>query len=135
MLVRDVYSNAPIPVDAQFIGIGVEDADNLFQFYFASEMGGNQVHCINIRPQLMLDIIKGECGNKLPSDTELIGISVHEAFTFLRLDVKSNKFEPSDSGQMPLIQVRYEGGTFMVLDQSHPDLPSTEHRKIVEAVN
>ena len=106
-LIRDTYPNSPVPPDAQLFSIGIDREKNLISFHFYS-VANPMVNCVQLPPPLLLNIVKAQSEGLIPFDAELKGMSVHEQFTWLRLEVYSNKFKDSDSKTMPLIQFRYE---------------------------
>lgn len=118
-LIRDTYQGAPVPMDAQLFALGIESRENLLQLYFSSA-SNPLVRCIQLRPTSLLEILKAKSEGIVPSDAELKGISIHQHFTVLRMEVASDKFEPGESRELPMIQMRYEMGKLWVLDQSQP---------------
>lgn len=119
-LIRDTYQGAPIPMDAQLFALGIEARENLLQLYFSSA-SNPLVRCIQLRPTGLLEILKAKSEGMIPSDAELKGISIHQHFTVLRMEVASDKFAASETPSMPMIQMRYELGKLLVLDQSQAE--------------
>ena len=119
-LIRDSYQSAPIPADAQLFALGVESRENLLQLYFNSA-SNPLVRCIQIKPASLLEILKTKSEGMIPSDAELRGISVHQHFTVIRMEVSSDKFPLSECKELPMIQIRYELGKLWVNDQSQPE--------------
>lgn len=118
-LFHDTRPNIPLPVDAQFQGIGFEDAgvDSQIQFFFTSQVAPWE-HCFALKPQLFFDILVDLADGLLPFDSELDGIEISKNFTVLMLRVKSSHWPPAPTDQMPLYHLRYDLGRLTLVDPS-----------------
>jgi len=112
-LIRDTYPQSPVPSDALFQAVGVDREKNLIYFHFYSIISP-QISCAAMQPQLLLDFLKGHAEGAIPLDAEMVGISVHNDLTLMRLDARSTKFDAIPNDATPVIEIRYEGGELLV---------------------
>lgn len=114
-LFHDTQPGLPIPKDAHFQGIGVEDAgsDSRIEFYFSSEIAP-QEHCLAMKPHYFFKVLLDLCMGLMPMDSELDGIEVSQNFTMILLRVKSSKWPPALSATLPLWHLRYEGKRLLI---------------------
>lgn len=124
-LIRDTYTNAPVPADSQFFGISVNDTQNKIGLHFYSNANPN-VTCVSFKPDFLLNILKGQSEGIIPRDAELIGVCVHDAFTLLRLDVVSDRFPAMDVQKIPVINMRYDYGDILI---SRPEATRNEYER------
>lgn len=130
-LLRDTYSNVPIPKDSVFEAIDIQRqrTDSYIGFYFSTASAkrilvtptntnfdpiGN--HCVVLKPQHLLDIFKSYANGSIPTDAEATGFSINTKMTFVMIEASSWKFPPSNSDKIPLIHIRYEEGELFTLD-------------------
>ena len=115
-LLHDTQPGAPIPFDAQFIGIGIEDkgADSRIRFFYESVVNPLE-NCVELNPHHFLTLLKQQADGMIPLDAELDGIEVSNKFTIILLRLKSDKFPPHVGNALPLIHLRYEGGQLALL--------------------
>ena len=118
-LIHDTQPGIPLPKDAQFQGLGLEDAgvDSLIQFYFTSQMAPRE-HCLALRPSLFFKILVNLACGLLPADSQLDGIEISPRFTMIMLRVKSSHWPSAPGLDMPLYHLRYEYGRMLLLDPS-----------------
>lgn len=119
-LFHDTMPQLPIPQDAEFCGVGMEDAgvDSMIQFFFTSKMAPHE-HCFQMKPQLFLKYLIELAQGLLPADTELDGIEVSSKFTVLMLRVKSDHFPPvANPKEIPLVHLRYDLRRLILCDAS-----------------
>jgi hypothetical protein len=120
-LFHDTQPNMPIPRDAEFKGIGMEDAgvDSKIEFYFTSKIAPSEV-CLALKPQLFFRMLVELASGLLPSDSELDGIEISNRFTVILLRVKSSHWPPArlSDGKMPLYHLRYDLGRLLLVDPS-----------------
>ena len=132
-LLRDTYSNVPIPKDAIFEAIDLQRKriDSYIGFYFSTasakrilltptntNFDPTGTHCIVLKPQHLLDILKSYANGAIPSDAEATSFSLNTKMTFIMIEASSWKFAPSNAEKIPLIHVRYEEGELYTLDDS-----------------
>ena len=118
-LFHDTQPGIPLPADAEFKGIGVDDegVDSLIKFYLTSVTAPN-VHCFSLKPLVFFSILVNLADGLLPADSELDGIEVSRNFTVIMLRVKSSHWPPAGSDALPLYHLRYEYGRIMLFDPS-----------------
>ena len=129
-LLRDTYTNIPIPGDAQFQALQIDDANRRINFYYSTNTPDKLLvakesdnyfnplgHCVTFLPQTLVNILKYWFDGKVPSDAEFKAFHVHKLFNFLCLEVASDKFPDSMSATLPMLHLRYEGGRLMSLDE------------------
>lgn len=118
-LIHDTQPGIPLPKDAQFQGIGIEDAGigSQIQFYFTSVIAPSE-HCLALKPTLFFRILVDLACGLLPADSELDGIEVSRRFTMIMLRVKSSHWPSAMGTDLPLYHLRYEFGRMLLLDPS-----------------
>lgn len=118
-LLHDTQPALPIPKDAKFEGIGLEDAGShsKIEFYFSSAAAPTE-HCLALRPDLFFKMLVDLSMGMLPGDSELDGIEISKRFTVILLRVKSSHWPPSPATMMPLYHLRYEAGRLLLVDPS-----------------
>ena len=118
-LFHETQPGIPLPKDAEFKGIGIEDAgiDSLIQFFFTSIAAPN-MHCFALKPQRFFSILVQLADGLLPMDSELDGIEVSANFTVIMLRVKSEHFPAPLTKDLPLYHLRYEFGRLLLVDPS-----------------
>ena len=115
-LLYDTQPYAPMPFDARFIGIGIEDkgAESLIRFFYESLINPHE-NCVALNPHYFLTLLKQLADGMIPWDAELDGIEVSDKFTIILLRLKSDKFPPHAGDALPLIHLRYEGGQLALI--------------------
>jgi hypothetical protein len=120
-LIHDTQPGIPLPADAEFKGIGLEDAglDSKIEFYFTSKMAPSEV-CFALKPNLFFKLLVNLACGLLPLDSELDGIEISDRFTVILLRVKSSHWPPPrvQDGKMPLYHLRYDLGRLLLVDPS-----------------
>lgn len=116
-LIHDFQPNAPLPFDAQFEALGIEDAGShsQIQFYFTSIVNPLE-NCLVMPPQTFFDLLKRAGDGLIPTDAELDGIEVSSRFTIILLRVKSDHFPPHPGDKLPMVHLRYEAGELVLLN-------------------
>lgn len=114
---HDVIPTAPIPKDAQFQGLGIEDSgcDSKVKFYFTSVVNPFE-NCVELSPAYFLEILKRHTDGLVPRDAEFDGIEISARFTVILLRIKSEHFPPHPGNDLPLAHLRYEAGQLMLLN-------------------
>ena len=114
---HDTIPSAPIPFDARFVGLRIEDegADSKIAFHFDSQLNPFE-NCVELRPADFVAILKNHVEGLIPSDSELDGIEVSDRFTVILLRLKSDHFPPHSGNDLPMAHLRYEGGELMLLN-------------------
>ena len=118
-LLHDTQPGIPLPKDAEFKGIGLDDAgvDSLIQFYFKS-LAAPDMTCFQMKPQQFFALLVNLSDGLLPLDSELDGIEISNRFTVILLRVKSSHWPPTTEEKMPLYHLRYELGRMLLVDPS-----------------
>lgn len=118
-LLHDTHHNLPIPKDAKFEGLGLEDAgsNSKIQFFFSSITAPHE-HCLALRPDLFFKMLVDLAMGIIPMDAELDGIEISPRFTVIMLRVKSSHWPPTMQTKMPLYHLRYEAGRLLLVDPS-----------------
>lgn len=116
-LFHDTLPQLPIPKDAEFCGVGIEDAggDSAIMFYYVSKLNPLE-HCLKCKPEWFLKTMVELGDGLLPADSELDGIEVSQKFTVLLLRVKSAHWPPCPEKLMPLLHLRYDLGQLVLTD-------------------
>lgn len=114
---HDVLPAAPIPFDAQFEMLEVDDrgADSEIGFYFTSAINPLE-NCVRFNVQHFFRLLKLKGEGVIPTDAELDGIEASAKFTVILLRIKSDKFPPHAGNEMPLAHLRYEAGELQLLN-------------------
>lgn len=110
-LFHDTHPELPIPVDAVFQGIGLDDAgvDSKIQFYFTSVQAPWE-HCFELKPEYFFRLLVQLADGLLPLDSELDGMEISPRFTLLLMRVKSSHWAPAPGTLLPLYHLRYDIG-------------------------
>lgn len=110
-LFHDTHPELPIPPDAQFQGIGLEDAgvDSKIQFYFTSVQAPWE-HCFELKPEYFFKLLVQLGDGLLPLDSELDGMEISPRFTLLLMRVKSSHWAEAHTNLLPLYHLRYDLG-------------------------
>lgn len=110
-LFHDTHPELPIPGDAQFQGIGLQDAgvDSKIEFYFTS-ITAPWEHCFALKPEYFFKLLVQLADGLLPLDSELDGMEISPRFTLLLMRVKSSHWAPAPSTLLPLYHLRYDLG-------------------------
>lgn len=118
-LLHETQPGIPLPKDAEFKGIGMEDAgcDSQVQFYFTS-VSNPTVHCFALKPERFFAMLVRLADGLLPLDSELDGIEISSRFTVIMLRVKSSHWPAPLTNEMPLYHLRYEAGRLLLVDPS-----------------
>lgn len=118
-LFHDTQPGIPLPKDAQFQGIGIEDAgvDSQIQFFFAS-ISNPSMHCFALKPQKFFAMLVQLADGLLPLDSELDGIEVSSRFTMIMLRVASSHWPAPIGKDLPLYHLRYDLGRLVLVDPS-----------------
>ena len=118
-LFHDTQPGLPIPGDAQFQGIGADDAgvNSQIEFYFTS-VSNPTVHCFALKPQQFFTMLVRLADGLLPMDSELDGIEVSRNFTVIMLRVLSSHWPPAIGDRLPLYHLRYDLGRITLVDPS-----------------
>ena len=118
-LFHDTQPGWPIPADAKFEGIGIEDeaCDSQIMLYFTSVAAPN-LHCFRMKPGQFFRKLVELADGLLPSDSELDGLEISRRFTVILLRVKSSHWAPcpQDDKLLPLYHLRYEFGKLLLVD-------------------
>lgn len=116
-LFHDTQPGLPLPADAKFEGIGIEDAgyDSKIQFYFSS-IAAPWEHCLELKPEFFFKILVNLADGLIPADSELDGIEISSRFTVIMLRVKSSHWPPAPRNEMPLYHLRYDIGRLLLVD-------------------
>jgi hypothetical protein len=120
-LIHDTQPAIPIPKDAEFQGLGLEDAgvDSKIQFYFVSKCAPTE-HCFQMNPELFFRMLVDLACGLLPLDSVLDGVEISQKFTVILLRVKSSHWPGPriQDDRMPLYHLRYEFGKLLLVDPS-----------------
>lgn len=120
-LVHDTQQGIPLPKDAEFKGLGLDDAgvDSKIEFYFSSAVAPSE-HCLSMKPEIFFRMLIDLCCGLLPTDSELDGIEISPNFTVILLRVKSSHWPAPrlQDGKLPLYHLRYEFGKILLVDPS-----------------
>ena len=120
-LMHDTQPGIPLPRDAEFKGIGLEDAgvDSKIEFYFSSKVAPSEV-CLALKPQLFFKMLVELASGLLPMDSKLDGIEISKNFTVILLRVTSSHWPAPrvQDGKMPLYHLRYDLGRLLLVDPS-----------------
>jgi len=118
-LFHDTQTGIPLPNDAEFKGLGLDDAgvDSKIEFYFKSATNPHE-HCFALNPHLFFKILVDLACGLLPLDSELDGIEISPRFTVILLRVQSSHWPAPLTNQMPLYHLRYEAGRMLLVDPS-----------------
>lgn len=121
---HDTQPQIPLPKDAEFRGIGMDDAgvDSRIEFYFQSKLAPH-VHCMSLKPEQFFRTLVNLADGLLPLDSELDGVEISSRFTVVLLRVKSSHWPAPLGDKLPLYHLRYDvgpGGTkqLLLLDPS-----------------
>jgi hypothetical protein len=116
-LFHDTQPGIPLPKDAQFKGIGLEDAgvDSQIQFYFSS-INAPHMHCFAMKPQAFFSVLVNLADGLLPMYSELDGVEISSRFTMILLRVGSSHWPAPIGKDMPLYHLRYEFGKILLVD-------------------
>lgn len=116
-LFHDTQPGLPLPVDAKFEGLGIEDAgcDSAIQFYFSS-IAAPWEHCLQMNPEFFFKILVDLADGLIPADSELDGIEISPNFTMILLRVKSSHWPAAPRNEMPLYHLRYDLGRILLVD-------------------
>jgi len=116
-LFHDTQPGIPLPKDAEFKGIGIEDAgiDSQIQFFFTS-ISNPSMHCFSLKPNQFFAMLVQLADGLLPLDSELDGIEVSSKFTMIMLRVNSSHWPAPMSKQIPLYHLRYDLGRLVLVD-------------------
>lgn len=119
-LFHDTQPGIPLPKDAQFKGIGVDDAgvDSQIQFYFTSASNPS-VHCFAMKPEKFFGLLVELADGLLPLDSELDGIEVSSRFTMILLRVTSSHWPAPIAKDLPLYHLRYDLGRLLLVDTNN----------------
>lgn len=118
-LLHDTQPGIPLPKDAQFQGLGIDDAgvDSEIQFYFTSILAPN-MHCFAMKPRIFFTMLVELADGLLPLDSELEGIEVSKNFTMIMLRVESSHWPAPINKELPLYHLRYDLGRLVLIDPS-----------------
>jgi hypothetical protein len=116
-LFHDTQPGIPLPKDAQFQGIGIEDAgiDSRIQFFFTS-VSNPSMHCFSLKPNQFFSMLVQLADGLLPLDSELDGVEVSSKFTMIMLRVQSSHWPAPIGKDLPLYHLRYDLGRLMLVD-------------------
>lgn len=116
-LFHDTQPGIPLPKDAQFKGIGLEDAgvDSEIQFYFSS-VTSPSTHCFALKPQKFFSMLVQLADGLLPLDSELDGVEISSRFTMILLRVNSSHWPAPLGKNLPLYHLRYDLGRLVLVD-------------------
>lgn len=116
-LFHDIYPQFPIPKDAKYEGLGIEDAgcDSKIQFYFTSQIAPWE-HCFELKPELFFKMLRDISDGLIPLDSELDGIEISRNFTIILLRVASSHWPPALGSDLPMYNLRYDLGRLLLLD-------------------
>lgn len=119
-LFHDTMETLPIPKDAEFCGVGIDDAgiNSMLKFYYTSLLNPHE-HCFQLKPDLFLKYLVELGQGLLPTDSQLDGIEVSQKFTVLLLRVSSERWPPAVKDDLlPLVHLRYDLGQLVLCDAS-----------------
>lgn len=118
-LLHDTQGGLPIPKDAEFKGIGMDDAgvDSSIKFFFTS-VAAPDLTCMAFKPETFFSILVNMADGLLPLDSELDGIEISHRFTVILLRVKSSHWPATISESIPLYHLRYDLGRLLLVDPS-----------------
>lgn len=120
-LLHDTQPALPLPRDAIFQGLGIDDGgvDSRIQFFFTS-LSAPHEHCLSLRPELFFRMLVELSSGLLPLDSHLDGIEISPRFTVILLRVKSSHWPVPrvEDGNMPIYHLRYEYGKILLVDPS-----------------
>ncbi len=130
-LFHDTQPGIPLPKDAEFKGIGLEDAgiDSRIEFYFSSVLAPH-LHCFAMKPQKFFSVLVDLADGLLPLDSELDGIEISSKFTMILLRVNSSHWPAPIARDLPLYHLRYDLGRMVLVDTNKIFEP--ERRIIVQ---
>jgi hypothetical protein len=116
-LFHDTQPGIPLPKDAEFKGIGIEDSgmDSQIQFFFTS-VSNPSMHCFAMKPAQFFAMLVQLADGLLPLDSELDGVEVSSRFTMIMLRVKSAHWPAPIGNTMPLYHLRYDLGRLVLVD-------------------
>lgn len=116
---HDTQPQIPLPKDAEFKGIGLDDAgvDSRIEFHFESVVAPH-VHCMALKPEEFFRKLVQLADGLLPIDAELDGIEISSRFTVILLRVKSSHWPAPLTPNLPLYHLRYEFGRLLLVDPS-----------------
>lgn len=115
-LIHDFIPSAPVPFDAQHVGLGIEDGSHpKIRFYFQSSINPIE-NCVELDPNHFLNILKRAGDGLIPLDSELEGIEASNKFTVILLRVKSDHFPAHSGNDLPLCHLRYEAGELTLVN-------------------
>lgn len=118
-LFHDTQPGIPLPKDANFQGIGVDDSgiDSQIQFFFTSASNPS-MHCFALKPTQFFAMLVQLGDGLLPLDSELDGIEVSSRFTMIMLRVQSSHWPAPIGKELPLYHLRYDLGRLVLVDPS-----------------
>ena len=118
-LLHDTQPSIPIPRDAEFKGLGLQDegSSSTIEFYYTSKYSPTQC-CLALKPDLFFHMLVDLSMGMLPMDSELDGIEVSQRFTVILLRVKSSHWPPTMTTTLPLYHLGYEAGRMLLVDPS-----------------
>jgi len=122
--IRDAFPACPMPKDAIFDGTFESDAREqslLLNFYSEREQ---LVHALKLSADDIYKVFKQMLGKYLPTDFEISGLLVSGIWAWIKLEVRSERFKDVPEGREPNIDVRYEGGTVKIYDQTQQNFVS-----------
>lgn len=116
-LFHDTQPGIPLPKDAEFKGLGLDDAgcDSVIQFFYTSKVAPDQT-CFQLKPELFFKMLVNLADGLLPLDSELDGIEISPRFTVILLRVKSSHWPQPLSHVLPLYHLRYDIGRLLLVD-------------------
>lgn len=131
-LLRDTWHNIPIPADAQFQGVAIEKAAaaSYICLYYSTDCANREQiivkptdinlnplgHCIAIRPQQLVDMLKTWFDGMVPNDAEATAFYINKMFNMLCIEVASEKFPDSNALTLPMLHLTYDGEKIFALD-------------------
>ena len=110
---HDCVKDSPVPYDANFLAIRIEEhgAESQMELYFESKANPLQ-NCICIKPMHLIHLFIKHSQGMIPADAEIVGIEVSTVWQSLLLFVlKSDKFPQATSNALPIASIRYQAGT------------------------
>lgn len=118
-LFHETQPGIPLPKDAVFKGIGLNDSgsDSEIQFYFSSVSAPN-MHCFSMNPHRFFAMLVQLADGMLPLDSELDGIEISSRFTMILLRVGSSHWPAPLGKELPLYHLRYDLGRMTLIDPS-----------------
>jgi len=118
-LFHDTQPGIPLPKDAQFQGIGANDAgvDSTIEFFFTS-VSNPSMHCFSLKPNQFFAMLVQLADGLLPLDSELDGIEVSRNFTVIMLRVNSSHWPAPMGNDLPIYHLRYDLGRLVLVDPS-----------------